>query len=149
MPDSKPLLTIVLGEPALDRESAIYRRLLAARLRYESQFTILHVEETLTTEVIAVLCGIIESKYVVFMGTSHQLAATYITTMLEYLRSRTVYLAEPIFYNGAIASNVAFTKIDDAYRYARDTDVFGIAFNTRRLADALEALGMWTVLPCT
>ena len=142
MPDSKPLLTIVLGEPGpLDRESAIYRRLLAARLRYESQFTILHVEGTITTEVIARLCGIIESKYVVFMGTSHQLAATYITTMLEYLRSRTVYLAEPVFYNGAIASNVASTKIDDAYRYARDTDVFGVAFNTRRLADALEALG--------
>lgn len=142
MPDSKPLLTIVLGEPGpLDRESAMYRRLLAARLRYETQFTILHVEETLTTEVIARLCGIIESKYVVFMETSHQLAASYMTTMLEYLRTRSVYLAEPFVYNGAIASNVASTKIDDAYRYARDTDVFGVAFNTRRLADALEAIG--------
>src|SRR4029453_10899538 len=142
MLDSKPLLTIVLGEPGpLDRESAMYRRLLAARLRYESQFPILHVEETLTTEVIARLCGIIESKYVVFMETSHQLAASYITTMLEYLRTRTVYLGEPVFYNGAIASNVASTKIDDAYRYARDTDVFGVVFNTRRLRDALEAIG--------
>ncbi|MCP1413470.1 CDP-glycerol glycerophosphotransferase family protein [Paenarthrobacter sp. A20] len=142
MPDLPPLLTIVLEETGqLDRESAMYRRLLAARLRLESQFAILHVEKPLTTAGISQLCEEIESKYVIFMRTSHLLSANYVSTIFEYLRTRTVYLAEPVVYTGAIAKNVAGTKIDEAYLYSRDTDVFGVAFNTRRLADALEALG--------
>ncbi len=60
---------------------------------------------------------------------------------MDYLRPRKVYLAEPVLYAGAIPKNVAFTKLDDAYRYARDTDVYGVAINTRRLAIALEAVG--------
>ncbi|MGF6836060.1 CDP-glycerol glycerophosphotransferase (TagB/SpsB family) [Paenarthrobacter sp. TE4293] len=142
MPDLPPLLTIVLEETGqLDRESAMYRRLLSARLRLESQFAILHVAEPLTPDVIAGLCRHIASKYVIFMRTSHQLSANYVATLFEYLKSRTVYLAEPVIYTGPIPKNVAGTKLDDAYHYARDTDVFGSAFNTRRLSDALEALG--------
>lgn len=142
MPDSLPLLTVVLEEPGpLDRESATYRRLLAGRLRYESQFSIVHVEDTLTTKAIAALCQSLESKYVVFMKASQQLSPSYMATMLEYLGPRNVYLAEPVAYAGAIASNVPTTKIDDAYRYARDTDIYGVVFNTGRLADALEAIG--------
>ncbi|BCW46642.1 CDP-glycerol glycerophosphotransferase family protein [Arthrobacter sp. StoSoilB5] len=142
MPDSSPLLTIVLEEPGtLDRESATYRRLLAARLRYESQLAVILVEEALTTHVVTRLCSTIESKYVMFMRTSQQLASSYVTTVMDYLRPRNVYLAEPVLYAGAIPKNVAFTKLDDAYRYARDTDVYGVAFNTRRLAVALEAIG--------
>ncbi|NQD87405.1 hypothetical protein HP499_06230 [Paenarthrobacter sp. CM16] len=142
MPDSPPLLTIVLEETGqLDRESAMYRRLIAARLRLESHFAVLHVAETLTTTVIARLCQEIDSKYVIFMRTSHLLSANYVSTLFEYLKSRTVYLAEPVIYTGPIPKNVAGTKLDDAYHYARDTDVFGSAFNTRRLSDALEALG--------
>lgn len=142
MPDSTPLLTIVLEAPGrLDRESVMYRRLIAAKLRYESQFSILHVEEPLTTQSIAKLCETIEAKYVVFMRTSHQLESSYLTSMLEYLRTRTVYLAEPVIYTGSIPKSVADTKIDDAYHYARDTDIFGVVFNVRRLVDALDAIG--------
>ncbi|MEO3943487.1 CDP-glycerol glycerophosphotransferase family protein [Paenarthrobacter nicotinovorans] len=142
MPDLPPLLTIVLEETGqLDRESAMYRRLIAARLRLESHFAVLHVAESLTTPVIARLCREIDSKYVIFMRTSHLLSANYVATIFEYLKSRTVYLAEPVIYTGPIPKNVAGTKLDDTYHYARDTDVFGSAFNTRRLSDALEALG--------
>ncbi|XAZ30782.1 hypothetical protein AAHB34_16825 [Paenarthrobacter ureafaciens] len=142
MADSSPLLTIVLEESGtLDRESVMYRRLVSARLRLESEFTILHIAEPLTTKSIARLCAEIDSKYVVFMRTSHQLSTNYVTTMLDYLRTRTVYLAEPVVYTGPIPNNVAATKIDQNYHYGRDTDVFGTAFNTRRLADALEAIG--------
>ncbi|BCW59945.1 hypothetical protein StoSoilB20_32920 [Arthrobacter sp. StoSoilB20] len=142
MADSSPLLTIVLEESGtLDRESVMYRRLVSARLRLESEFTILHIAEPLTTASIARLCNEIDSKYVVFMRTSHQLSTNYVTTMLDYLRTRTVYLAEPVIYTGPIPNNVASTKIDQNYHYGRDTDVFGTAFNTRRLADALEAIG--------
>ncbi|WP_159707627.1 CDP-glycerol glycerophosphotransferase family protein [Arthrobacter sp. 18067] len=142
MPDLPPLLTIVLEETGqLDRESAMYRRLIAARLRLESQFAVLHIGEPLTTAVIARLCQEIGSKYVIFMRTSHLLSANYVATLFEYLKTRTVYLAEPVIYTGAIPKNVAGTKIDDAYHYGRDTDVFGSAYNTRRLSDALEALG--------
>lgn len=142
MLDSSPLLTIVLeASGLLDRESVMYRRLIAARLRYETQFSILQVDEPLTTDRITRLSETIETKYVVFMKESHQLSASYMTTMLEYLRARTVYLAEPVMYTGAIPNNVATTTIDDAYRYAKDADIFGVAFNSRRLRDALEAIG--------
>ncbi|MFJ6454119.1 CDP-glycerol glycerophosphotransferase family protein [Paenarthrobacter sp. NPDC091669] len=142
MTDLPPLLTIVLEETGqLDRESAMYRRLIAARLRLESHFAVLHVAESLTTAVISRLCRQIDSKYVIFMRTSHLLSANYVATLFEYLKSRTVYLAEPVMYTGPIPKNAAGTKLDDAYHYARDTDVFGSAFNTRRLSDALEALG--------
>ncbi len=141
MPESPPLLTIVLEETGLlDRESAMYRRLIAARLRLESHFAVRHMEEPLTTARIAGLCAEIQSKYVIFMRTSHLISANYVATLFEYLRTRTVYLAEPVMYTGAIAKNVAGTTIDDTYQYSRDTDVFGIAFNTKRLGDALEAL---------
>ena len=142
MADEARLLTIVLEESGrLDRESVMYRRLVSARLRSEDEFELLHVDEPLTTESISKLCASIDSKYVVFMRTSHQISTSYVSTMLDYLRTRTVYLAEPVIYTGPIANNVAGTKIDQTYHYARDTDVFGVVFNTRRLADALEAIG--------
>ena len=142
MADTSPLLTIVLLEAGtLDRESVLYRRLVSARLRRESEFAILHVSSALTTAAIMRLCDEIDSKYVVFMQTSHQISSTYVPTMLDYLRTRTVYLAEPVLYTGAIPNNVAATKIDQGYYYARDSDVFGTVFNTRRLADALQAIG--------
>jgi CDP-glycerol glycerophosphotransferase (TagB/SpsB family) len=142
MPDSLPLLTVVFEEPGpLDRESATFRRLLAARLRYESQLRIVHVEETLTTKAITALCDSLESKYVVFMRATQQLSPSYLATMLEYLGPRNIYLAEPVVYAGVIPKIVSATKIEDAYRYARDTDIYGVVFNTGRLALALEAIG--------
>jgi hypothetical protein len=105
----------------------MYRRLIAARLRYESRFSIVQVGGPLTTDRIAWLSETIDTKFVVFIRTSHQLAPNYMTTVLEYLRVRTAYLAEPVMYTGGIPNNVAATKIDDAYRYARDTDIFGVA----------------------
>ncbi|MFK0008712.1 CDP-glycerol glycerophosphotransferase family protein [Paenarthrobacter sp. NPDC090520] len=142
MSELPSLLTIVLEEPGtLDRESAMYRRLVAARLRFDAEFSILQATEPLTTRSIGRLCADITSKYVVFMRTSHQVSANYAATIIGYLRTRTVYLAEPVMYTGRIAGNIAGTAIDDAYHYARDTDIFGSVFNTRRLADALEAIG--------
>ncbi|MGP0223780.1 CDP-glycerol glycerophosphotransferase family protein [Paenarthrobacter sp. NCHU4564] len=142
MPVTEPLLTIVLeAEEGLDRESVLYRRIVAARLRYENLFVLHHVREPLTTGSVARICESIETRYVVFLKASHQVSASYVTTMVEYLRTRSVYLAEPVIYTGALPNNVETTKIDDAYQYARDTDIFGIAFNVRRLQDALEAVG--------
>ncbi|MEV7605604.1 CDP-glycerol glycerophosphotransferase family protein [Paenarthrobacter sp. NPDC089322] len=52
-----------------------------------------------------------------------------------------MYLAEPVIYTGNLPGNVGATKIDQAYFYARDTDIFGVSFNVKRLVDALEAIG--------
>lgn len=142
MVDSPPLLTIVLEESGvLDRESVMYRRLVAARLRQEALFEIRHVDGHLTTGGIAEVLDTIESKYVIFMRTSHQISANYVSTMLDYLGTRSVYLAEPVSYTGTIPNSVTDTKTERAYHFSRDTDVFGVAFHRRRLAEALEAIG--------
>lgn len=142
MAGSLPLLTIVLEESGLlDRESVMYRRLVAARLRSEELFEIRHVDGHLTTGGIATILDTIESKYVIFMRASHQISTNYVSSMIDYLGGRTVYLSEPVVYTGPIPKNVADTKTERAYHFSRDADVFGVAFNCRRLADALEAIG--------
>ncbi|WP_309131155.1 CDP-glycerol glycerophosphotransferase family protein [Brevibacterium sp.] len=135
------LLTVVIEAPApLDRESTTYRRLMSARLRWESEFTVRVVEEPLTTALITELCATVGSKYIVFVRQTHQITATYLPTLLKFLSSRTVYLAEPFKYTGAIPKQFASTSIDRNYHYTRDTDVYGVAFNVGRLGDVLDAI---------
>lgn len=141
MSDTPLLLTIVLESPGkIDRESVLYRRLLAARLKSEHLFAIQHVSQPLTTADIVELCGSAKSKYVVFLRSSHEVSGNYLTTLLQYLKSRTVYIAEPWSYKGSIPKNVAATSIDNKYFFSRDSDVYGVAYNTGRLADVLEAM---------
>ncbi len=135
------LLTVVIEatEP-LDRESTTYRRLMAARLRWESEFTVHVIDEPLTTALITELCATVDSKYIVFVRQTHQISATYLPTLLKFLSTRTVYLAEPYKYTGAIPKQIASTSIDRNYHYLRDTDVYGVAFNVGRLGDVLDAI---------
>lgn len=136
-----PLLTIVLEtQGELDRESTTYRRLLAARLKYEALYTIEIRDEELSASDVARLCSRLESQYVVFVRTSHQISADFLSIMITYLRSRNVYLAEPMMYAGAIPKSPDPAKAEAAYHYSRDPDLYGVAFNTRRLGEALEAL---------
>ena len=93
----------------------------------------------MTTDRIARLSETIDTKLVVFIRASHQLTPNYMTTMLEYLRLRTAYLAEPVVYTGGIPNNGAATKIDDAYRWARDTDSIRRCLNTYRLKGCLRS----------
>jgi CDP-glycerol glycerophosphotransferase (TagB/SpsB family) len=136
MTDARPaLLTIVIeSDGPVDRESETYRRIVGARLRYEALFDVALVDGPLTT-------ARLTSTYVVFVRESHQIAAGFMPTLLDYLRKRTVYIAEPTVYTGPVPKEVATTKIDDRYHYARDTDLYGVAFHTRRLADLVEAAG--------
>lgn len=140
--DNEPtLLTIVINDSnKIDRESMTYRRILSARLQYESEFGVRVLEGPLTTERISQLCSELTSKYVIFIQTGHQISTNYVKTMLDYLRKRTVYLAEPLVFSGAIPKTLASKKVDQSYFYARDTDIFGVAFNVRRMSDALEAI---------
>lgn len=141
MTGSRPLLTIVLEDLGLlDRESVMYRRLISARLESEDLFSIRHVDEPLSTQIISELCSTIGTKYVVFMRSTHEISMNYMASMLEYLNTRTVYLAEPIVYTGSIPDTVKLPRFDHSYYYARDSDIYGIAFNTRRLGDLMEAI---------
>ncbi|APX33075.1 hypothetical protein BH708_10535 [Brachybacterium sp. P6-10-X1] len=132
-----PLLTVVLecaGE--LDREGVTYRRLLSARLKFEEQYALRIHPDELDTRTIRALCREIDSTYVVFVRTTHEVSATYLSTLLQHLRTRMVYLAEPTIYTGALPKSIAKTAVSP---YARDTDVYGIAYNTSRLRDFLDA----------
>lgn len=141
MADQELLLTVVIEAPLpLDKESSIYRRLVAARLRWESQLQIKIVDSELTTEEIKDLCEERSSRYIVIINQAHQISASYLHSMLKHLQSRTVYLAEPYKYLSSIPSNLANTKLDRAYNYGQDFDIHGIAFNMGRLADVLDTL---------
>ncbi len=142
MPSSPPLLTIVIeSNGALDLESVLYRRLVAARLESEDLFEIRHVDRELTTQGIAALCQTVHSDYVVFMRATHEVSVDYVPSLLAQLGEGAVYLAEPVVYTGSIPSEIDTEKLGHDYYYSRDTDVFGVAFNTRRLVDFLAAVG--------
>ena len=142
MIDTKPLLTVVLEAPnALDRESATYRRLIGARLHWDAELELRIVDRPISSSDVIDICTTISSNYVVFMRQSHQISVNYLQTLLKYLSSRTVFLAEPYLFTGTIPKNLNSTAVDSNYHYSRDTDIYGVAFNTRRLADALEAIG--------
>lgn len=137
MPDDPRLLTVVLESTEdLDREGVTYRRLLAARLKFEDKYDIRISRTALDTDSIRETLTDITSKYVVFVRSVHEITSDYLPTILKHLQSRTVYLAEPVVFTGAIPKNVSQGAPSP---YTRDTDVFGTAFNTARLRDFLEA----------
>ncbi len=142
MIDTEPLLTVVLEAPeTLDRESTTYRRLIAARLHWDAEFELRIVNHAISTKDIIDVCTTVSSDYVVFIRHNHQISADYLQTLLKYLSTRTVFLAEPYLFTGAIPKYPKSTLVDANYHYSRDTDIYGVAFNTHRLADALEAIG--------
>lgn len=142
MPSSSPLLSIVIeSEGVRDLESELYRKLAAARLESEDLFEILFVEEELTTQKIATFCRTLESSYVVFMRSTHEVSANYVRALLNKLEESAVFLAEPVVYTSSIPATVQAKGLGYDYYYSRDTDAFGIAFNTKRLLDFLDAVG--------
>lgn len=140
MSKANHLLTIIVEDTgSLDYESTMYRRLLAGRLELEEQYSIEFVPERLDTSRIRKLCEGLNSTYVAFMRSSHQISADYVKEIVDRLSAGSTYLAEPYSYLGNIPKNLSATKLDKDYHYARDTDIFGVAFNRRRLLDSLEA----------
>ncbi|MCU4298296.1 hypothetical protein D3I60_14655 [Brevibacterium permense] len=141
MPNPDLLLNVVIETSSLlDKESTTYRRIMAARLRWEHLFSIDVTEGRLTTTQLREICARRTSKYIVIVDESHEISANYLQTMLTHLQSRTVYLAEPYRYTGTIPKNPATTTLTNSYEYAQDFDLHGVAFNTGRLDDALDAL---------
>lgn len=141
MNNSSQLLTIIVEDTEpLDRESTMYRRLLAGRLTLEDEYSIEFIREEITTTRVREICQRLASKYVIFMRSSHQVSHDYVPTMIGHLAETTTYLAEPYIYLANIPKNISNTKLDTDFHYSRDTDIFGPAFNRRRLLDALEAL---------
>src|SRR5690606_9293949 len=66
MPDDPRLLTVVLeSTDDLDREGVTYRRLLAARLKFEDQYEIQVCRQPLSTTAIQEILSTIASKYVI------------------------------------------------------------------------------------
>ncbi|SKC38944.1 CDP-glycerol glycerophosphotransferase family protein [Krasilnikoviella flava] len=143
MTDARPtLLTVVVeSDGPVDRESETYRRIVAARLRHEKYFAVEVLERPLTTGEVADLCARLTTTYVVFVRDTHHVPSSYVPTLVDHLRKRTVYLAEPRVFTGPIPRDVTTAKTDDAAVYGRDTDVYGVVFHTRRLADLLDAVG--------
>lgn len=138
---SNDLLTVVVETPSqLNRESEIYRNLASARLDWESRYSIVTSQQSLTTTVIADYLQTVKSKYIIFMRDSHRISDSYMHTMLNHLAQNNLFLAEPLVYMGEIPVKVSNTIIDDSYYYKRDTDIFGVAFNVGQLRDAMEAL---------
>ncbi|MFI2103070.1 CDP-glycerol glycerophosphotransferase family protein [Isoptericola sp. NPDC019693] len=143
MTDARPtLLTVVIeSDGPVDRESETYRRIVAARLRYEKYFAVEVLERPLTTAEVADLCARLDTTYVVFVRESHHVPSAYVPTLVEHLRKRNVYLAEPRIFTGPIPRDVTTVKTDDTAVYGRDADIYGVVFHTRRLVDLLDAAG--------
>lgn len=141
MADHQLLLTVIIEAPLpLDKESTTYRRLISARLNWESHFQTKVVEAELTTAELKTLCDERPSQYIIIINQTHQISFDYIQRMLQYLQANTVYLAEPYKYSSSIPANVRNTSLNLAYNYTQDIDLHGIAFNTGMLADVLDAV---------
>ncbi|SMY01035.1 CDP-glycerol glycerophosphotransferase family protein [Brevibacterium antiquum] len=134
------LLTVILETSAnLDKESDTYRRLLAARLRWGSHYRIQILDREVTTTDIKRLCEQSDSKYFVVVNQAHQISREFLTTLIKHLDKHTIYLADPFKYIGAIPAKPSNTKLDRKYHYGLGPDLHGIAFNTARMADLLDA----------
>ncbi|GGH65101.1 CDP-glycerol glycerophosphotransferase family protein [Rothia aerolata] len=140
MPLSAPdLLTVVVeSSSSLDRESELYRGLIAANLHWEDRYEIRPVSGPLTSETMRQICSSLDTKYVIFMRDTHSLSLNFMSGLLQRLSEDTQYLFEPKIYMGNIPADLSKTKLTDDYYYKRDTDIYGVAFNTRRLVEALE-----------
>lgn len=131
------LLTIILEcQGKLDREGVTYRRLLNARLKAEDQYNIHLHDGNLDTTSIHEYSRTIKSKYIFFVRSTHEISSNFLTTLLRHLKNQTLYLAEPIIFSGKIPDRL---DTNAATTYTRDTDFYGIAFNTSRLRDFLDA----------
>lgn len=136
-----PLLTVFIEvDGDLDKESTTYRRLIRGKLNWDDQYAIIPVSPPIQTEQIKSYVAQTASKYVLFAKDSHLVTTNYITTLLSHLETRTIYIAEPRIYKSAIPKTHASQTVDDTRLLARDPDVYGTAFNTRRLADMLDAI---------
>ena len=141
MQEQKKLLTIVYCTTnGVDREAPLYRRIMAAKLKHEDDFDIQLQMQDISTKIVKDILSSCDSKYILFLDDKPDISLNYIKTIIEYLSTRTLYLAEPYMYVGAIPTDPSKTELNNRYFYSRDTDIFGAAFNTRRLADLLEAI---------
>ncbi|MFW0169899.1 CDP-glycerol glycerophosphotransferase family protein [Rothia sp. P4278] len=139
MSDQRKVLTIVVqATTALDPESEIYRYIMRASLLWENSYSIEVVDQQLDVHRLRELVQSLDSKYVIFMDSSHIIRPDYLEKMLEYLNQNSVFLAEPKIYTGALPQTDIIKENDLDYYYSRDTDIFGIAFNTSRLSHILD-----------
>lgn len=139
MPDQSLILTVIVhSDSGLDAESEMYRYLMKASLLWEDKYEVKVVNEGLYPVQLKNIVASLKSKYVVFMEDGHLITPEYLETMLEHLATQTVFLAEPKMYMGVLPQNVTIKENDRDYYYNRDTDIYGVAFNTRRLAQVLD-----------
>lgn len=132
------LLTVIVETSSdLDKESDLYRSIMSARLRWGSQFRLITTGSLQTLEEVAAQVNLAKSKYIVFMNASHLISRTYMNTMLTYLSTRNVYIAEPFMYQAAIPSTFNPDAIEDSYYYGKETGIYGYVFNTGILKESL------------
>lgn len=139
MSDKRKVLTIVVQtNTALDPESEIYRYIMRASLLWENSYSIKVVDQRLDVQQLRELVHSLDSKYVIFMESSHIIRPDYLEKMLEYLSKNSVFLAEPKIYTGALPKTDSIKENDLDYYYSRDTGIFGVAFNSSRFAHVLD-----------
>ncbi|UUX60388.1 CDP-glycerol glycerophosphotransferase family protein [Glutamicibacter halophytocola] len=141
MQEQNNLLTIIFCcNEKLDRESTLFRKLMSAKLKYDEQFDVLPVYGHINLLKVGEIVSSIKSKYIIFIDEKHDVSSNFVKVFIDFLATRTVYLAEPYVYFGDIPAKLDSTALDNRYFYSRDTDIYGVAFNRKRLLDVLDAI---------
>lgn len=137
----KTLAILVEHEGPLDRRSPLYRNLAKALLSRSEDFDIVPVGTSMSRDSLEQWCVDVRDqyKYVITIPEGSSISNNFVVAMLTYLQSRTVYLAEPLSYLGAIPPVVSATEVGDNYWRRRSLDIGGVAFHVERLLDLLAA----------
>lgn len=137
--ENEKLITIVFErDGAIDKESKLYRQLVASKLRYSSEFEILECDQHLSIADIQATLTNANSKYVIFINENHILSPNFMPTMFKYLEGKNIYLAEPFMYNSAIPEEFDYAKLNNAYFYNKDTGYYGYIFNRELLLETVD-----------
>lgn len=120
--------------------SSNYRLLAAAKLKYEDTIDFSIVNHEVTTDEINSLIKNEDARYILFIKDKHKITSDFFKKSIEYLKNKTVYLAEPYKFISTIPKNLEAIKLDNKYFFQKDTDIYGVFFNTLRFKDFLNAM---------
>lgn len=129
---------VAADDPQEYRKSESFRSLAATLLKGRDAVTLRWVDGALDSVRLADLLADCQSRYVVFIQDGHSFSTNYVSTLVNYLESRDVYLADSYRYADHVPGRHNPETLAGTYHYRRDTDIWGTAFNVAMLGEFLQ-----------
>ncbi|MGG7058099.1 CDP-glycerol glycerophosphotransferase family protein [Clostridium tertium] len=137
------LLTIIITSVNKDYlNSYQYKQINSVKLKYGNLYNIKFIYEDNNSKEfnneLKDCINNIDSKYFVVIDTKHIFTNNYIKEIIEYLKTRNIYLMEPYKFLGDIPQNFIKELLPRDY-YLKETSIFGVIFNTNTFKEFLFA----------